>query len=100
CHSLYLHSFPTRRSSDLFASTNGSAPRAGARLKRDFWAAASPCCTPASLLGSAGGTGSPGAAVQGSGHLHQAPGVDAAARDRARSEEHTSELQSLRHLVC
>src|SRR5205814_8020880 len=28
------------------------------------------------------------------------PNMDFATRDRYRSEEHTSELQSLRHLVC
>src|SRR5438045_7066886 len=31
---------------------------------------------------------------------HQRPGLPAAARAVRRSEEHTSELQSLRHLVC
>src|SRR5258705_3176448 len=37
------------------------------------------------------------------GHQHagdERGGVCPATEDRARSEEHTSELQSLRHLVC
>src|SRR5947199_10750023 len=57
----HLHSFPTRRSSDL-------ADRA------------------AVLRGRAGG--------------HRAPAGAVAAAPAHRSEEHTSELQSLRHLVC
>src|SRR5438045_9733094 len=56
-----LHSFPTRRSSDLVPG----GPGAGA------WRCAAPCAW-SRTRGSA----------------------------RSRSEEHTSELQSLRHLVC
>src|SRR5437899_8026968 len=68
CDGVYrhLHSFPTRRSSDL-ASTAG---------------------------GVAGCRGSP---------LHQSPATCGWVPGNGivyRSEEHTSELQSLRHLVC
>src|SRR5262245_64670213 len=59
-----LHSFPTRRSSDLARSAAWRRKRKGP-------------IEPASRVAS------------------QPPG-----EGRARSEEHTSELQSLRHLVC
>src|SRR5205814_5420318 len=81
-----LHSFPTRRSSDLIP-TGGEELDDGARL-REF-------------------------VVEGVGleHLTQRPrrlpaDLDPDARSLSlgsftqRSEEHTSELQSLRHLVC
>src|SRR5205814_9993853 len=69
-----LHSFPTRRSSDLCRPTNGAA--CSAKPKRSAYCssgsrAASPRC---------GRTWRSWLAL--------------------RSEEHTSELQSLRHLVC
>src|SRR5262245_64124506 len=66
-----LHSFPTRRSSDL--------SRAGARRRQ-------PPAGPS--------VSSPRGAPPG--RVRRSP---AGARAR-RSEEHTSELQSLRHLVC
>src|SRR5205814_7017776 len=68
----HLHSFPTRRSSDL------NLRKLGARsaLHRHDWR----------LLSRHRGWSS-GRRVDGALH-------------RGRSEEHTSELQSLRHLVC
>src|SRR5437870_10189496 len=63
-----LHSFPTRRSSDL------------------------------SPLGRPGGTDVSAAANPGATLVPPVHAFDAA--ERARSEEHTSELQSRGHLVC
>src|SRR5438093_9838912 len=76
-HHRHLHSFPTRRSSDLSAAT--------ARLSQ-----CGCCCHP---------TASGGAAA----HLaRQLPAERRilASLTAARSEEHTSELQSLTNLVC
>src|SRR5205814_4229611 len=71
-----LHSFPTRRSSDLTES------RSCIRLDQSSWRSA--------------------AEMSGTAILARAP--PSAGRftpvTNARSEEHTSELQSLRHLVC
>src|ERR1035438_4063458 len=36
----------------------------------------------------------------GTGHAERVPGLDHERVNERRSEEHTSELQSLRHLVC
>src|SRR5262245_62856660 len=83
-HRLDLHSFPTRRSSDL-GTANGGAMRASGYSARSMGSCSTAtryvarealnfvarCCTSSS-----------------SNHGH------------IRSEEHTSELQSLRHLVC
>src|SRR5262245_64934618 len=72
------HSFPTRRSSDL--ATCGAGGAAGGAL------AAHNGIEGRHRNEAAGaGIGLVTAAKQGAGH---------------RSEEHTSELQSLRHLVC
>src|SRR5262245_65627833 len=72
-----LHSFPTRRSSDLFSPTgSGRGPFDGLRAGR---------------LGTSPRPGSP----------RRPPGLsDKTSVCPSRSEEHTSELQSLRHLVC
>src|SRR5947199_2837538 len=67
-----LHSFPTRRSSDLSPATLAKC-----------WP--SPSVRTASALPPQART---------------APSAPAVARRSPRSEEHTSELQSLRHLVC
>src|SRR5947199_2068696 len=70
CHHRDLPSFPTRRSSDL------DAPQLLAQFVRD---------DDSIELGVA---------------VHdRLDGIDVM-RDQVRSEEHTSELQSLRHLVC
>src|SRR5690606_41982287 len=74
---LHLHSFPTRRSSDLSVS---ALERCGAGV--------CPHLEPANLSG--GQRGFPEAAYAHLGRW----------RDRFRSEEHTSELQSRENLVC
>src|SRR5262245_66578871 len=65
-----LPSFPTRRSSDLRARAGPAGPNSGGRR---------------------------GARRRGGAAVLPRPGRLPA---RRRSEEHTSELQSLRHLVC
>src|SRR5262245_66315387 len=70
----HLHSFPTRRSSDL-----GGPRRAGAHVRRPT-DTADTCRT----------------IRAGKAALPEARGPP----PHGRSEEHTSELQSLRHLVC
>src|SRR5688572_33436832 len=75
----YLHSFPTRRSSDLSCSRTSSTPT--------VWTSLHPGASLASIR-----RPSP------DGHEAQrAPDRD---RRGARSEEHTSELQSQSNLVC
>src|SRR5699024_12358501 len=78
----HLHSFPTRRSSDLprQAGAPGHLPAAGVRQahRED-------------------GAGQPGGSAAGGGGGR---GGDLRERDRDRSEEHTSELQSRFDLVC
>src|SRR5438045_9515134 len=64
-----LHSFPTRRSSDL----NGLRPVCAIRSRSPWIQERAPCSRPSTAAISSRPT---------------------------RSEEHTSELQSLRHLVC
>src|SRR5205823_10169229 len=83
-----LHSFPTRRSSDLPRTRARDAARAGEwRARR----APSPCPTrPAAARSS---RSAPRA------EWRWTPPRCAASR-RRRSEEHTSELQSLAYLVC
>src|SRR5262245_64788184 len=78
CHGDHpdLHSFPTRRSSDLCESTRPTHKAASSSVRRS---GPRRSCPPG---GGAGGRTRTGAITQ------------------ERSEEHTSELQSLRHLVC
>src|SRR5207253_8973412 len=80
-HHRDLHSFPTRRSSDLRAKPSG----------RTSWSrgacSAAPCAARSSAWRPPGG---------GS----QSPSPTWSAARWARSEEHTSELQSRGHLVC
>src|SRR5690348_17577407 len=71
CDLRYLHSFPTRRSSDLLAVRQGPARGRASRLDQVL--------------------------------LHAEPlqpDVPGGGAGDARSEEHTSELQSPVHLVC
>src|SRR5205814_10645751 len=91
----YLHSFPTRRSSDLWLCCS-LAPRARGSC---------------SLVNNVPTVGRPRAVyISPRGFVPQddpsrrrrQDGVrrEAVRRRDGRSEEHTSELQSLRHLVC
>src|SRR5206468_12908924 len=73
-----LHSFPTRRSSDLTATTRRSAAPACGRRRRPTGSA--PTTSPATC-------GAASSTARG-------------CRSRSRSEEHTSELQSRSDLVC
>src|SRR5205823_13622617 len=76
CNPRDLHSFPTRRSSDLSAMETGKPVSSRMRLSRFFSSAPPPVSTmPRSLM-----------SAESSGGV--------------RSEEHTSELQSLAYLVC
>src|SRR5205814_8106330 len=70
-----LHSFPTRRSSDLFISFSY-------------------------LWGPTGRNGPPFLRTDPSVANRKLPRLRRRQSTLARSEEHTSELQSLRHLVC
>src|SRR5205814_9978219 len=84
-----LHSFPTRRSSDLSGRSTSGPPRAGDP------ATLSPECPPRS----------PSELQPDVGVEVYHPAANERRRHSAagwssRSEEHTSELQSLRHLVC
>src|SRR5205823_14136076 len=94
-----LHSFPTRRSSDLLrgirvepeeAESGGSERAAehgelpGARHERDL-----------QVFGDLGVAGGVREHPEGAARDH-----DGADREAVRSEEHTSELQSLAYLVC
>src|SRR5262245_63063265 len=85
---LYLHPFPTRRSSDL----GSGLPAPPGSSRSVVWT-----CTTLRRAGEA-----VPAAARPPGPRH-GPGwtepVQAGGR-HSRSEEHTSELQSLRHLVC
>src|SRR5262245_65625312 len=78
-HHRDLLSFPTRRSSDLWRRSKGRQ-KASARDAAD---------------GAGRTAGARNAAARNAaGTARRASGA------RSRSEEHTSELQSLRHLVC
>src|SRR5206468_13096788 len=86
-HYCDLHSFPTRRSSDLQAS-DGPDPEEHRELP------------PAAGANGLDGRLAPHAVDYGSGLLQMdAVGLPAAAQ-AGRSEEHTSELQSRSDLVC
>src|SRR5205814_9831938 len=85
---LARHSFPTRRSSDLPTRPGDRRPReAVSRTVRGLLAA---------LCGRPRGN-RPGNRVHCLGPVQT---LQRAAQTLDRSEEHTSELQSLRHLVC
>src|SRR5205823_14853622 len=95
----YVHPFPTRRSSDLLL-------RSERNLRRDFelrlrLRLPEPAATNVALA-----HGSSGTRCADSGHRGGAGKFFARARgarlrrDLERSEEHTSELQSLAYLVC
>src|SRR5204862_3895668 len=80
---LDLHSFPTRRSSDLSRTWHGAAKANGPRRPACGW--------PRSICRKAGSRNAFAAASR-PGKSRRFP--------MSRSEEHTSELQSRRDLVC
>src|SRR5205814_3619171 len=86
CHPRALHSFPTRRSSDLASRdrTRCSPCMSGTNCPpaRSAWQAEYTIPTPIRCASRS--------TAKGATALPRTP----------RSEEHTSELQSLRHLVC
>src|SRR5205814_10454763 len=89
-----LPSFPTRRSSDLSSTLRHAEIARGRSRRRSSWISAERAHNPAprSLLGAAT---APSSSVTTTSS--QAASLPASAK---RSGEHTSELQSLRHLVC
>src|SRR5205085_11178600 len=95
-HHLYLHSFPTRRSSDLCLSKSTHGEQARRREQEDFYDSARPDAVyPCKALDG-----------EGPGHGFCSPMLlsdvcpGGACSISARSEEHTSELQSQSNLVC
>src|SRR5205814_9346086 len=82
---LALHSFPTRRSSDL--------PPCSARIRKTIGRIARRSAS------SDGRNRATSASIPRRPVSKQSPAL-CLTSSRARSEEHTSELQSLRHLVC
>src|SRR5205814_10654412 len=90
---LPLHRFPTRRSSDLTLSKPPRSQACSTRRRASARAppAVCPCTSSASRFGSGTWFHSPS---EHSSKYPEPPGRS------KRSEEHTSELQSLRHLVC
>src|SRR5205814_10282573 len=90
---LYLHPFPTRRSSDLICLRAWSFRNRTKNPKSRI--AQRPCAFYARASTNSSRKSSKRPSSQ------SAAGRSKAATDpRKRSEEHTSELQSLRHLVC
>src|SRR5205814_8641152 len=91
-----LHSFPTRRSSDLNSPIICSSRRSAFSIS-PAWIARwtfSRRTSSGGILGG-GGTTIVGRLARGLPFAGTAPGLGG-----TRSEEHTSELQSLRQLVC
>src|SRR5205823_10669659 len=95
CTHRYLHSFPTRRSSDLLPlfekAIQYDLPAMAVLLCRNF-----PIF---SICGTFSFTPASGSIKEGSAFLSLSGAALAGSRTR-RSEEHTSELQSLAYLVC
>src|SRR5205814_4832191 len=87
-----LHSFPTRRSSDL--PEPSFAKRKSAILKPSSSCLAH-CESSLSSDESATSNG-----IKSGSFVHIRSTASFLTRSNGRSEEHTSELQSLRHLVC
>src|SRR5207253_9562949 len=96
----YLHSFPTRRSSDLpyLDPKNGYVQQWNFDIQREL---------PAGFFADVAYAGSHGVHLpQFETHVNQIPdsfvaqAAAQAAAGQPRSEEHTSELQSRGHLVC
>src|SRR5262245_17857641 len=93
-----LPSFPTRRSSDLDLGSGCGAGGGGPRLCSSLAALA----LPAFALDLQGAPGTPALIAIGGQDVPTSVGpcTIRPSLDVLRSEEHTSELQSLRHLVC
>src|SRR5207253_6415549 len=95
----YLHSFPTRRSSDLLFLEPQFGLMVNVQVQVPFGTGAqvivplNPPTTGGIGVGSGGAGGTPNSNAPRS-HAPSEPRVT------ARSEEHTSELQSRGHLVC
>src|SRR5205814_7506747 len=85
-----LHSFPTRRSSDL---SSEYVARSRARRSNTHRASADRC-------GQAGAASTSRRPLRNRERNAAAKSFDRNCAGARRSEEHTSELQSLRHLVC
>src|SRR5205085_4406042 len=96
CHPRDLHSFPTRRSSDLFRLSVEDRPGALAHVAEEL---ADREISIARLLQHQNGDG---AALHVVTHQARAGALEdaLAALGELRSEEHTSELQSQSNLVC
>src|SRR5205814_9937840 len=96
----HLHAFPTRRSSDLFHARlecfPGKVARASTtRLSRTLPSQSSPFAS-----GSIRSPPTPKPKSQKFGGRSATFSISDFLSRFSRSEEHTSELQSLRHLVC
>src|SRR5205823_14680406 len=89
-HPPHLHSFPTRRSSDLHRREHRRLLRG--TLRRDV----RPCEPLRPRCASSGRQRPDALRTSGTWSPRRAP----ADRGQPRSEEHTSELQSLAYLVC
>src|SRR5205823_14763120 len=87
-HHPYLHSFPTRRSSDLFCCAIASSRCSVETYSSLNWSASLKAWSMACDSG-----------LESVGWI-EAPLCFGSRSISARSEEHTSELQSLAYLVC
>src|SRR5205823_15034353 len=97
---LDLHSFPTRRSSDLFTSMEAVEFTGDCvALSTCIW---NTSCWPAEILSAApSGMVMPGELTPEANSIFQWKTSNSTLlAHSARSEEHTSELQSLAYLVC
>src|SRR5205814_4833333 len=93
-HTPALRSFPTRRSSDLAARATSRLQSSAAAPANASW---SFCCCSKKTASGIRDRGGPRPHPAGTAALRI---PSATCRVALRSEEHTSELQSLRHLVC
>src|SRR5206468_10976728 len=89
-HPRNLHPFPTRRSSDLQTKSGFSVNRSGPGWRPQMM-------SPPSMTAAVGEPGMPSVIM---GSIAATPAACDASHDHARSEEHTSELQSRSDLVC
>src|SRR5262245_10939901 len=92
-----VHAVPTRRSSDLPGAAAGRRAGAGDRGQRRRGGGRGAA---GHAPGGRGDRHDPRHGAAATGGKHGPGGGHRGATDVPRSEEHTSELQSLRHLVC